>query len=147
VADNGTGIPHEVRGRVFQPYFSTKATGMGLGLPIVHQIVTDHGGQIRVEDRPPKGSRFVIELPVIQPGDGGSRPEGRPVGTPEGRDGREADAERAPAELDRRKAELRPEGRRPEAGAATGERRPEGHAWPEASRPDVSPAGRETRRP
>jgi two-component system nitrogen regulation sensor histidine kinase NtrY len=136
VADNGTGIPHEVRGRVFQPYFSTKATGMGLGLPIVHQIMTDHGGQIRVEDCPPKGSRFVIELPVIQPGDGGSGPEGRPVGTHEGRDGREADADRAPAELDRRRAELRPEGRRPEGGAATGERRPEGHAWPEASRPD-----------
>jgi two-component system nitrogen regulation sensor histidine kinase NtrY len=37
---------------------------MGLGLPIVHQIVTDHGGHIRVEDNRPKGSRFVIDLPV-----------------------------------------------------------------------------------
>jgi len=45
------------------PYFSTKATGMGLGLPIVHQIVTDHGGTIWVEDNAPHGSRFVIELP------------------------------------------------------------------------------------
>ena len=45
------------------PYFSTKATGMGLGLPIVHQTVTDHGGTIWVEDHPPHGSRFVIELP------------------------------------------------------------------------------------
>ena len=44
------------------PYFSTKATGMGLGLAIVHQIVTDHGGTIWVEDNPPHGSRFVIEL-------------------------------------------------------------------------------------
>ncbi len=49
------------------PYFSTKATGMGLGLPIVHQIVSDHGGTIRVEDNAPHGSRFVIELPAGRP--------------------------------------------------------------------------------
>ena len=64
VADDGPGIPAEVRERIFLPYFSTKATGMGLGLPIVHQIVTDHGGQLRVEDNVPRGSRFVIDLPV-----------------------------------------------------------------------------------
>ena len=63
VADNGPGIPPEVLDRVFLPYVSTKTTGMGLGLPIVHQIVTDHGGTIWVEDNPPHGSRFVIELP------------------------------------------------------------------------------------
>jgi two-component system nitrogen regulation sensor histidine kinase NtrY len=74
VADNGAGIPAELRERVFLPYFSTKTTGMGLGLPIVHQIVTDHGGQIRVEDSPPRGSRFVIELPVIRPRDGAGLP-------------------------------------------------------------------------
>ena len=51
---------------LFLPYFSTKATGMGLGLPIVHQIVSDHGGTIRVEDNAPHGSRFVIELPVAR---------------------------------------------------------------------------------
>jgi two-component system nitrogen regulation sensor histidine kinase NtrY len=64
VADDGPGIPAEVRERIFLPYFSTKATGMGLGLPIVHQIITDHGGQLRVEDNVPRGSRFVIDLPV-----------------------------------------------------------------------------------
>jgi two-component system nitrogen regulation sensor histidine kinase NtrY len=64
VADDGPGIPADVRERIFLPYFSTKATGMGLGLPIVHQIVTDHGGQLRVEDNVPRGSRFVIDLPV-----------------------------------------------------------------------------------
>ena len=74
VADNGAGIPAELRERVFLPYFSTKTTGMGLGLPIVHQIVTDHGGQIRVEESPPRGSRFVIELPVIRPRDGAGLP-------------------------------------------------------------------------
>ncbi|HZS32752.1 MAG TPA: ATP-binding protein [Methylomirabilota bacterium] len=71
IADNGPGIPGEVRDRVFLPYFSTKATGMGLGLPIVHQIVADHGGHIRVEENAPRGTRFVIELPVIRPANGG----------------------------------------------------------------------------
>jgi two-component system nitrogen regulation sensor histidine kinase NtrY len=64
VADNGPGIAPDDRERLFVPYFSTKATGMGLGLPIVHQIITDHGGTIWVEDNPPRGSRFVIELPA-----------------------------------------------------------------------------------
>ena len=44
VADTGPGIAGEDKERLFVPYFSTKTTGMGLGLPIVHQIVTDHGG-------------------------------------------------------------------------------------------------------
>jgi len=64
VSDTGVGIPPEEREKLFLPYFSTKATGTGLGLAIVHQIVTDHGGIIWVEDNPPKGSRFVLELPV-----------------------------------------------------------------------------------
>jgi two-component system, NtrC family, nitrogen regulation sensor histidine kinase NtrY len=63
VTDDGPGIAPEDKDKLFVPYFSTKPTGMGLGLPIVHQIVTDHGGTIWVEDRPPHGSRFVIELP------------------------------------------------------------------------------------
>jgi two-component system nitrogen regulation sensor histidine kinase NtrY len=67
VTDDGPGIAAEDRDRLFVPYFSTKATGMGLGLPIVHQIVSDHGGTIRVEDNLPHGSRFVIELPVGRP--------------------------------------------------------------------------------
>ena len=66
IADNGPGIPADLRDRVFHPYFSTKTTGMGLGLPIVHQIVTDHGGRIRVDDNPPRGTRFTIELPLVR---------------------------------------------------------------------------------
>jgi two-component system nitrogen regulation sensor histidine kinase NtrY len=72
IEDNGPGIPGELRDRVFLPYFSTKATGMGLGLPIVHQIVADHGGEIRVEDGAPRGTRFVIDLPVVRPANGGA---------------------------------------------------------------------------
>jgi two-component system nitrogen regulation sensor histidine kinase NtrY len=64
VADDGPGITAEDKERLFLPYFSTKANGTGLGLPIVHQIVTDHGGTIWVEDAAPLGTRFVVELPV-----------------------------------------------------------------------------------
>jgi two-component system nitrogen regulation sensor histidine kinase NtrY len=64
VADDGPGIPAEDKERLFLPYFSTKAGGTGLGLPIVHQIITDHGGTIWVEDAVPLGTRFVVELPV-----------------------------------------------------------------------------------
>jgi two-component system nitrogen regulation sensor histidine kinase NtrY len=67
VGDDGPGIPPEDRDKIFQPHFSTKPTGTGLGLSIVHQIVSDHGGRIWVEDREPRGSRFVIELPASVP--------------------------------------------------------------------------------
>jgi two-component system nitrogen regulation sensor histidine kinase NtrY len=64
VADNGCGIRPEDRGRLFEPYFSTKKSGTGLGLAIVSKIVADHNGYIRVRDNEPHGTRFVIELPV-----------------------------------------------------------------------------------
>jgi two-component system nitrogen regulation sensor histidine kinase NtrY len=64
VSDQGPGISAEDRDKLFLPYFSTKATGMGLGLPIVHEIVTEHRGSIRVEDNAPRGCRFIVELPV-----------------------------------------------------------------------------------
>jgi two-component system nitrogen regulation sensor histidine kinase NtrY len=64
VADNGKGISPEHKMRLFEPYFSTKKQGTGLGLAIVNTIITDHNGFIRVQDNKPKGSRFIIELPV-----------------------------------------------------------------------------------
>lgn len=64
VADNGGGISVEDKGRLFEPYFSTKKGGTGLGLAIVNTIVSDHNGYVRVLDNEPKGTRFVIELPV-----------------------------------------------------------------------------------
>ena len=66
VADNGRGLPPEVRARIFEPYFSTKRDGTGLGLSIVSAIVEDHHGYIRVRPNGPKGTRFIIELPVRQ---------------------------------------------------------------------------------
>jgi len=64
VADDGAGISDYDKTRLFEPYFSTKKTGMGLGLTIVSTIVADHNGIIRAQDNPPKGAKFVIELPV-----------------------------------------------------------------------------------
>ncbi len=64
VADTGHGVTHDVKERLFLPYFSTKQRGTGLGLAIVSRIVEDHRGSIRVEENKPVGSRFVVELPV-----------------------------------------------------------------------------------
>jgi two-component system, NtrC family, nitrogen regulation sensor histidine kinase NtrY len=64
VADNGSGLAPEVRARIFEPYFSTKKDGTGLGLAIVSAIVADHRGHIRVRPNEPRGTRFIIELPV-----------------------------------------------------------------------------------
>jgi two-component system nitrogen regulation sensor histidine kinase NtrY len=64
VSDDGCGIPDEDKGRLFEPYFSTKKTGTGLGLTIVNAIISGHNGYIRVRDNKPKGTTFIIELPV-----------------------------------------------------------------------------------
>src|SRR6185436_8622734 len=64
VEDDGPGIAPENKERLFVPYFSTKKRGTGLGLAIVNRIVSDHNGFIRVEDNLPRGTRFVIDLPV-----------------------------------------------------------------------------------
>ena len=64
IADTGAGIPPQDRARLFEPYFSTKPGGTGLGLTIVSTIVADHNGYIRLKDNPGEGAAFVIELPL-----------------------------------------------------------------------------------
>jgi two-component system nitrogen regulation sensor histidine kinase NtrY len=64
VADNGPGIPADVRLRIFEPYFSTRKSGTGLGLAIAHTIVSEHGGTIRARDNQPTGTVFTVELPL-----------------------------------------------------------------------------------
>ena len=66
ISDDGTGILDETKIRLFEPNFSTKKAGMGLGLTIVNSIITDHNGVIRVQDNQPKGAKFVIELPTTK---------------------------------------------------------------------------------
>ncbi|MBI4635653.1 MAG: hypothetical protein HY727_04830 [Candidatus Rokubacteria bacterium] len=67
VADTGPGIPAEALPRVFDPYFTSKPGGLGLGLTIARRIVEAHGGSIEVESRPGRGSRFSVSLPVARP--------------------------------------------------------------------------------
>jgi two-component system nitrogen regulation sensor histidine kinase NtrY len=64
IADNGIGISPGDRRRIFEPYFSTKDHGSGLGLAIVSRIIADHHGYIRVHGNRPRGTRFIVELPV-----------------------------------------------------------------------------------
>jgi signal transduction histidine kinase len=63
VIDTGPGIPVDARGKLFQPYFSTKADGSGLGLPTARRIVEEHGGRLSVVSEPGRGTDFVISLP------------------------------------------------------------------------------------
>ena len=64
VSDNGHGIPDDDKGKLFEPYYSTKKSGTGLGLTIVNTIIADHNGYIRIRDNIPKGTTFLIELPA-----------------------------------------------------------------------------------
>lgn len=64
ISDNGVGIPPKLRDRVLEPYFSTKDEGTGLGLAIVNQIVSDHGGYLRILGNEPRGTKIIIELPM-----------------------------------------------------------------------------------
>jgi two-component system sensor histidine kinase HydH len=69
-SDTGKGIPKEVQSKVFDPFFTTKDGGTGLGLSIVHRIITQHGGNISMEDRKGGGSIFTISLPLEREGTG-----------------------------------------------------------------------------
>lgn len=69
VEDTGTGMSEELLKKIFTPFFTTKEIGQGtgLGLPVVHGIITSHGGSIKVESKLGRGTKFEIELPVKEP--------------------------------------------------------------------------------
>ena len=73
IEDTGPGIPAELREQIFNPFVTTKKTGVGLGLSIVSRIIDGHHGTIRVESGPGAGHRpgacFVIFFPTERPGD------------------------------------------------------------------------------
>ena len=64
VVDDGPGVPPELSDRIFNPFFTTKTTGTGLGLPIVRKIVDAHDGRIDLSSEPGRGTRFRVTLPV-----------------------------------------------------------------------------------
>jgi len=66
VEDNGAGIADEHLEHIFEPYYTTKFTGTGLGLMVVYRIVTEHRGEVHVDTHPGEGTRFVIKLPLHQ---------------------------------------------------------------------------------
>jgi len=70
VADNGCGITPENMNKIFEPFFSTKSDGTGLGLAVSYGIVRNHNGDIRVLSEPGKGARFIVEFPAVAEGTG-----------------------------------------------------------------------------
>lgn len=67
-SDNGGGIPDDVRNKIFEPFFSTKQTGkgMGLGLAITYGIVRDYGGTITIDSMVGRGTTFMLSFPIAE---------------------------------------------------------------------------------
>jgi hypothetical protein len=85
VSDTGHGLTDEIRERLFLPFYSTKHRGTGLGLSIAAKIVQDHGGSISAESNTSKGARFLLRLPLMEPGapaDSSSSAGWQPVAQP-----------------------------------------------------------------
>ena len=67
VGDTGPGIPDTIRDNIFEPLYSTKNFGVGLGLPIVNQIAKQHGGGLEVSQSKGAGAEFTLWLPINTP--------------------------------------------------------------------------------
>jgi len=66
VHDDGPGVSPELRERILDPFFTTRAEGTGLGLAVCSRIVSDHGGDLRVGEGPLGGASFVVQLPASE---------------------------------------------------------------------------------
>jgi signal transduction histidine kinase len=66
IQDTGTGIPEDILPKIFEPYFTTKPTGSGLGLTLVFKIIREHHGEITVKSKEGKGTTIVLTFPVPQ---------------------------------------------------------------------------------
>jgi signal transduction histidine kinase len=71
VADDGPGLPDDVRARLFQPFVSRRPGGVGLGLAVVHRTVEAHHGLIHVDSTPGAGTTFTVLLPITGTPQGG----------------------------------------------------------------------------
>jgi PAS domain S-box-containing protein len=67
ISDSGPGVPDEIKNKIFDPYFTTKHEGTGIGLSFCHRIITDHGGSLTVSDADLGGAEFRIEIPIKKP--------------------------------------------------------------------------------
>ena len=65
IDDNGSGVPEQARDRIFQPFFTSKKHGTGLGLALVQKIVVSHNGRVSVGTSPAGGARLQVVLPII----------------------------------------------------------------------------------
>jgi two-component system NtrC family sensor kinase len=65
VADTGRGMPPEDLKRIWEPFYTTKTSGTGLGLSVSHRIIGEHGGTVEVQSEPGSGTRFTIRLPIM----------------------------------------------------------------------------------
>jgi signal transduction histidine kinase/putative methionine-R-sulfoxide reductase with GAF domain len=77
IQDTGVGIPPEDMNKLFDPFFSTKEGGVGLGLSIAHRIIDQHRGKIQMESTPGKGTLFTLWLPISQEVNDGNRSDRR----------------------------------------------------------------------
>jgi signal transduction histidine kinase len=64
ISDSGPGVPLEIRNKIFDPYFTTKHEGTGIGLSLCHRIINDHGGTLTVADSHLGGAEFRVEIPI-----------------------------------------------------------------------------------
>ena len=64
ILDNGPGIENDALGKLFRPFYTTKADGTGLGLAVVQKIIVQHGGQVEARNRPEGGAAFIVTLPL-----------------------------------------------------------------------------------
>ncbi|HZS39269.1 MAG TPA: ATP-binding protein [Polyangia bacterium] len=80
IADTGQGIAREHLAKIFDPFFSTKDGGTGLGLALTQQIVVEHGGSIAVESEPGRGTAFTVRLPALAANESADAPPAREPG-------------------------------------------------------------------
>ena len=69
IEDNGVGISDEILPKIFNPLFSTKDMGTGLGLVAVHRIVEEHGGTVGIDSSVGEGTKFILRFPLLPNGE------------------------------------------------------------------------------
>ena len=66
VRDSGAGVPEGVRARLFEPFFTTRPEGTGMGLPTVRKVIEQMGGEVRLEETGPEGTTFLVRIPTAR---------------------------------------------------------------------------------